>query len=126
MTERRRVETAMGLTTEQRAFIERGTSAEQATNKQEKLLDPDTAPRVSGLPTPVNQSIASDVGPTEPFSTRRVLVPLTTRLQPETAHVLRRAILHQRLQGQVPATVREIVEAAINRWLRDHGFWSGK
>ena len=49
-------------------------------------------------------------------------VPLTTRLQPRTAHALRRAHLEQRLNGLLPATQQEIVEAAVYEWLRQHGY----
>lgn len=53
-------------------------------------------------------------------------VPLTTRLQPGTAHALRRAHLEQRLNGLLPATQQEIVEAAVYEWLRQHGYFGAE
>lgn len=50
------------------------------------------------------------------------LVPLTTRLQPETAAALKRAGLEQRLCGRKPGTVQEIVEVALRSWLHSSGF----
>ena len=50
-----------------------------------------------------------------------VLVPLTTRLHPETALALKRASLEQRLRGLSPATVQEIVEQSVTHWLQSHG-----
>ena len=51
-----------------------------------------------------------------------VLVPLTTRLHPETALALKRASLEQRLRGFSPATVQEIVEQSVTHWLQSHGY----
>jgi hypothetical protein len=51
-----------------------------------------------------------------------VLVPLTTRLLPNTADALRRAYLEQKLKGRKPATQQEIVEAAVQGWLRKEGY----
>ncbi len=51
-----------------------------------------------------------------------LLVPLTTRLQPSTAAALKRAGLEQKLRGQNPATVQEIVEIAVSEWLEQNSF----
>ena len=51
-----------------------------------------------------------------------LLVPLTTRLQPSTAAALKRAVLEQKLRGQNPATVQEIVEIAVSEWLEQNRF----
>lgn len=51
-----------------------------------------------------------------------VLVPLTTRLRPETALALKRASLEQRLRGLSPATVQEIVAQSVTRWLQSQGY----
>ena len=51
-----------------------------------------------------------------------LLVPLTTRLQPSTAAALKRAGLEQKLRGQNPATVQEIVEIAVSEWLEQNNF----
>ncbi len=51
-----------------------------------------------------------------------VLVPLTTRLHPETALALKRASLEQRLRGLSPATVQEIVKQSVTYWLQSHGY----
>ena len=51
-----------------------------------------------------------------------VLVPLTTRIRPETANALRRAYLEQKLAHRTPATQQEIIEAALTTWLQQNGF----
>ena len=56
------------------------------------------------------------------FGLNNLLVPLTTRLQPATAAALKRAGLEQKLRGQQPSTVQEIVEIAIRGWLKQNGF----
>jgi hypothetical protein len=51
-----------------------------------------------------------------------LLVPLTTRLQARTAAALREAYLRQKLDGRKPETKQEIVESAVQHWLRDAGY----
>ena len=51
-----------------------------------------------------------------------LLIPLTTRLQPSTAAALKRAGLEQKLRGQNPAAVQEIVEIAVSEWLEQNHF----
>ncbi len=50
------------------------------------------------------------------------LVAITTRLQARTAEALRRAYLEQKLNRREPATQQEIIEAALQTWLRKHAF----
>lgn len=50
------------------------------------------------------------------------LVPITTRLQARTAEALRRAYLEQKLSRREPATQQEIIEAAVQEWLRQTGY----
>lgn len=52
----------------------------------------------------------------------RILVPVTTKLQPNVAKALRRATLEQRLKGEHPATQQDIVDAALTAWLSRHGY----
>lgn len=50
------------------------------------------------------------------------LVAITTRLQARTADALRRAHLEQKLNRCEPATQQEIIELAVQQWLRNHSF----
>lgn len=49
-------------------------------------------------------------------------VPLTTRCRPELASALKRASLKRQLEGREPSRIQEILEQAIEQWLRDHGY----
>jgi hypothetical protein len=53
-----------------------------------------------------------------------VLVPLTTRLQPDTAEALRRVHLENKLNRVQPDSQQAIVEFALREWLTRHGFLS--
>jgi hypothetical protein len=48
--------------------------------------------------------------------------PLTTRLRADLAGALKRASLERQLAGQEPHTVQEILEEALEPWLRHHGY----
>ena len=50
------------------------------------------------------------------------LVAITTRLQARTADALRRAYLEQKLSRCEPATQQEIIELAVQQWLRKNSF----
>lgn len=50
------------------------------------------------------------------------LVAITTRLQARTADALRRAYLEQKLNRCEPATQQEIIELAVQQWLRKNSF----
>ena len=46
-------------------------------------------------------------------------VPLTTRCRPELASALKRVSLKRQLAGKEPSSMQEIIEEAIEAWLRD-------
>jgi len=50
------------------------------------------------------------------------LIPVTIRLRPEIAQGLKRASLERQLAGQEPNTQQDIVEAALEPWLRREGY----
>ena len=49
-------------------------------------------------------------------------VPLTTRVRGDYAAALKRASLERQLNGQFPNTLQDILEEALEPWLRDHGY----
>lgn len=48
-------------------------------------------------------------------------VPITTRARPEVASALKRASLERQLAGKEPYYVQDILEAAVETWLRNNG-----
>jgi len=48
-------------------------------------------------------------------------VPLTVRFRADYAAALKRASLERQLQGVLPNTLQDILEEALEPWLRDHG-----
>jgi hypothetical protein len=52
------------------------------------------------------------------------LIPITVRLRPEIAGALKRASLERQLTGDDPFTQQEIVEQALEPWLRSGGYLS--
>lgn len=49
-------------------------------------------------------------------------VPITTRTRPEVASALKRASLQRQLEGIAPFYVQDILEIALESWLRDNGY----
>ena len=49
-------------------------------------------------------------------------IPVTTRCRPEVASALKRASLQRQLAGVEPYYVQDIMEAALENWLRDHEY----
>jgi hypothetical protein len=50
-------------------------------------------------------------------------VPITTRTRPEVASALKRASLKRQLSGQTPFYVQDILEEALETWLRDKAYF---
>lgn len=50
------------------------------------------------------------------------LIPVTVRLRAELAGALKRASLERQLGGETVFTQQELVEAALEPWLRQHGY----
>lgn len=49
-------------------------------------------------------------------------VPVTTRCRPEVASALKRASLQRQLAGSEPFYVQDIMEQALENWLRERGY----
>lgn len=50
--------------------------------------------------------------------------PLSTKLREDFAKALKRASLERQLHGQEPNTVQDILEEALEPWLKKHGYLS--
>jgi hypothetical protein len=48
--------------------------------------------------------------------------PLTTRIRADFATALKRASLERQLNGTTPNTLQEILEEALEPWLKSHGY----
>jgi hypothetical protein len=139
MAERRSLGAALDLSPEKMAFIQGGPVPAKAAPVTQRIEPPkvevaeETAeeerPQVERAAEPVRRSRGRrqsraplPQGDEFMLGIANLLVPLTTRLQPTTAATLKRAGLEQKLRGQSPGTVQEIVEEAIQNWLRDAGY----
>ena len=50
--------------------------------------------------------------------------PLTTRIRKDMADALKRASLERQLSGEMPSTIVEILEEALEPWLKSRGYLS--
>jgi len=94
----------------------------------------DRRPLVEGLKPPlqapaVDPSIERDFvhgkkAPTSAPSAQSPFarVPISTRIRSEYAEALKRASLERQLNKQEPNTLQDILEQAIEPWLRDNGY----
>lgn len=131
MVERRTLGDALTMSPEKLAFIKGDESATKSsrsnTNEVVRTID-------------LASTEAHDANKTEPPQTRMaarrprprsegalpnasevlddLLVPLTTRLPHRLVQSLRRMCLEQRLRHAKPDSIQEIVEVAIDSWLR--------
>jgi hypothetical protein len=60
--------------------------------------------------------------PPPPIPTITGRMPLTTRIRSDLATALKRASLERQLVGQKPNTLQEILEEALEPWLKDNGY----
>ena len=113
--------------------VDRGRQSGTKPTLQSTHPVSDTAMPMTATPVRPRKRVAKPSNPSQATSKSpptdaigmalaNVLIPLTTRLQPDTALALKRASLEQRLRGSEPATVQEIVEEAVSQWLQTHGY----
>lgn len=50
-------------------------------------------------------------------------VPLSTRIRADFAAALKKASLERQLNGVEPNTLQDLLEEAIEPWLRNNGYW---
>lgn len=144
--ERRSIADAMNVTPEALAFI-KGAPEKTIEVKPTASRKEATASEVEF--EPVETDLKNDPGPTPKtpsesarrrtyrsndersvgirqeglgFGMTNLLVPITSRLQPSTASVLKRAALEQKLRGQQPSSLQEIIELSVQNWLRTNGY----
>lgn len=133
MAERRSINEALNLTPEKLAFIKQDPRLEAVKEQDVKTIDLEKSEEIKEpskvQPEPVvtkaaprRQSRRSKRAAVQPSLSAGALVPLTTRLQPETADALRRAYLERKLDGFTNATQQEIVEEALQAWLVNEGY----
>jgi hypothetical protein len=77
--------------------------------KATKLVEPPTAPA------------EAKEGKGQPARTIGRM-PLTTRIRTDFATALKRASLERQLSGTVPNTLQDILEEALEPWLRSNGY----
>ena len=67
----------------------------------------------------VGQSSAPVASPT---TTQVVRAPISTRIRADFAQALKRASLERQLSGTEPNTLQDILEEAIEPWLKSHSY----
>jgi hypothetical protein len=60
--------------------------------------------------------------PPPPMAAPAGRMPLTTRIRSDLATALTRASLKRKLAGEKPNTIQDILEEALEPWLKDKGY----
>lgn len=127
---RRSLELALEMTPGVEQYITHGPAKVTAPAPQEKQPKSQRIDK-----NPVKSEISSSNRPRAKVkkSTRRpqinaqqktlsqALVAITTRFQPATADALRRTSLERKLERQNPWSQQEIIELAVQQWLKSSG-----
>jgi len=92
--------------------IDRSVEANFVFTGKPKADQPPPAPSQAPEPREGKGATGSPVG----------RVPLTTRVRSEFAAALKRASLERQLNGVYPQTLQEILEEALEPWLRANGY----
>jgi hypothetical protein len=81
--------------------------------------EPQPVPPVVSVPPP--QAAVPAEPKKQPLSNHG-RVPFTTRVRQDIASALKRASLERQLAGVHPNTLQEILETALEPWLRENGY----
>src|SRR5262245_44277618 len=81
-------------------------------------------PPESAEPTvsPPSPPAAAAAEPKNPPLTMQCRVPCTARLRQDMASALKRASLERQLAGTPPNSLQDILEEALEPWLKEHGY----
>ncbi len=71
-------------------------------------------------PAPIEEPPRSVPLPTA--TTVQSRAPISTRIRADLAAALKRASLERQLSGTAPNTLQDILEEAIEPWLKSHGY----
>lgn len=104
-----------------RAFIT------QERKPKEEPLKPEPAPKQELQPEVEDEPQLELRAPKKPKRSKKGplpvgLIPVTVRLKPELAAALKRASLERQLAGEDVYTQQDLVELALEPWLREQGF----
>ncbi len=87
-------------------------------------IDPKVAKHFIKHGTMPQAAVASLVGAEKPMSGGVARARLTTRIRADLANALKRASLKRQLNNETPNEVQEIIEEALEPWLRSNGYLS--
>lgn len=76
---------------------------------------------VYGAKEPPAEPVKAPPAPAAPVITR---VPISTRIRSDFASALKRASLERQLNATEPNTLQDILEEAIEPWLKSNGYLS--
>ena len=114
------------MTPDKIAFIKGAEAKAQEpvkTNEIEVVTDAsDGSKPVERKPKPTRRSPKEEYEPAPNEVLDEMLVSRTARFQYRTAQALTRAHLERKLKRQKPTTQQEIIETAVQHWLKEHGY----
>src|SRR4051812_29633970 len=104
---------------ERRSLVE-AVKPKPDTNRavEEEFIYGEKTKPVGDQPNPTPKTEAAAAKPT-PAASRE---PLTTRIRADLAQALKRSSLQRQLQGIEPNTVQDILEEALEPWLKSNGY----
>jgi hypothetical protein len=102
--------------TERRALIEgiKAKAAPADSAKEEQFV-------FGGKKKPQVEREGERASPTT-AATHHARIPLSTRMRADFSAALKRASLERQLEGVEPNTLTEILEQAVEPWLRNNGY----
>src|SRR5262249_32975724 len=106
---------------ERKSLVEGLKTASTVDPSREKAFVYGDSPKA----TPAESAAASEPRPAKAHAGASVSrVPLTTRIRSDYAAALKRASLERQLSGIKPNTLQDILEEALQPWLRANGYLS--
>jgi hypothetical protein len=98
----------------------------KAKSQSKAKATPEVAPEVARKFIYGEDQVVSDIEPVKPEAVRRVTAvsrsPISTRIRTEFTTAFKRASLERQLHGEEPNTLMDILEEAIEAWLKSNGY----
>jgi hypothetical protein len=106
----------------EKAFVYGKNAAPSASPKEPKAAIAAKPEAPVAAPEPVQETPAAATVTEKAAPRNQGRSPLTTRIRTDLFEALKRASLERQLAKQDPHTVQDILEEALEPWLKNHGY----
>lgn len=111
-----------GIKSPQGSISEQERKFVYGPKESSSLPDETPRPEPNADDRPPNAQSTPEAAPELPLNQPQARLPLSTRIRGDIGAALKRASLERQLSGQKPYEIQDILDVALEPWLKKHGY----